>query len=226
MKNKKPSGKKVFSSCCNKPIEFDHSLTEYVCTGCDDVLLPDGKNPKEVFRSMSETRRIKIMKEGNMLYKAKCENCGKKGDWKFTVLSTGCPIVFCSVKCRKEWQNNLKKKEKTKECKHEWRKIHGSKRIYCTLCDKDYTEPVESRDEVIQDPNKIVWKEFEKEKEKAQQELKAKGISFFRTSTVYNLKEIEEGLQVVHHKTNTYTFLSIRNREDGSKYLEIETYNP
>ena len=39
--------------------------------------------------------------------------------------------------------------EKPKECKHEWRKIHGSKHIYCILCGEDYTEPVESRDEIF-----------------------------------------------------------------------------
>jgi len=101
---KKPSGKKVLSSCCYEPIKTtsdNKGSFFYFCPACGQKTYSNGTNPNQpVYHLGSERKRVKIMKEA-----------------------------------------------KPNECNHSYRKRSGSNRIYCTICEKDFTESVESRDE-------------------------------------------------------------------------------
>jgi hypothetical protein len=63
----KGTEKKTFSSCCYEPIKTtskDDGKFIYFCPSCGECVNSDGTNPdKPVYHSMSETRRINIMKE-------------------------------------------------------------------------------------------------------------------------------------------------------------------
>jgi len=60
---KKPSGKKVFSSCCYEPIKVisgDEGTSFYACAGCGECVNPDGSNPTQPFNEPSPEERKAI----------------------------------------------------------------------------------------------------------------------------------------------------------------------
>jgi len=146
MKNKKPSGKTYTPIVGALNVGFNekgHLIKK-----------PSGKKVFKAGEDLKENRPVYL--KNDKVYHIYSKSEAKK------LISQGqtgtCQHQFWKdrnppqcLNCGKTEEELRKEKEKPKECKHEWRKISGSKRVYCTLCDKDYTEPVESRDESLRD---------------------------------------------------------------------------